>query len=158
MTLWRQLLQRVLSSGICRQVMWYKLSMFRRNKLFPSEGQSVNEACNRQKDRRCGLVVIVPGYRTRGPGSIPGATRFSEKQWVWNGVHTASWVQLRSSGLVNRDYGHRVPPHWSSGTLYPQKLAVTSPTSGGRSVGIVRSRTQATEFSFFNRQNQTANS
>jgi hypothetical protein len=27
-----------------------------------------------------------------------------------------------------------------------QKLALTSPTSGGRSVGIVRSRTQATEF------------
>ena len=30
--------------------------------------------------------------------------------------------------------------------LYPQKLALTSPTSGGRSVGIVRSRTKATEF------------
>ena len=29
--------------------------------------------------------------------------------------------------------------------LYPQKLALTSPTSGGRSVGIVRSRTKATE-------------
>jgi hypothetical protein len=24
------------------------------------------------------------------PGSIPGATRFSEKWWVWNGVHSAS--------------------------------------------------------------------
>ena len=32
--------------------------------------------------------------------------------------------------------------------LYPQKLAVTSPTGGGRSVGIVRSQTNATEFSF----------
>jgi hypothetical protein len=29
--------------------------------------------------------------------------------------------------------------------LYPQKLALTSPTSGGRSVGIVRSRTKATD-------------
>jgi hypothetical protein len=29
--------------------------------------------------------------------------------------------------------------------LYPEKLALTSPTSGGRSVGIVRSRTQTTE-------------
>jgi hypothetical protein len=28
-------------------------------------------------DRLCGLVV--PGYRSRGPGSIPGADRFSEK-------------------------------------------------------------------------------
>jgi hypothetical protein len=27
----------------------------------------------------CGLVVRVPGYRSRGPGSIPGATRFSDK-------------------------------------------------------------------------------
>jgi hypothetical protein len=25
-------------------------------------------------------------------GSIPGASRFSERQWVWNGVHSASWV------------------------------------------------------------------
>jgi len=31
--------------------------------------------------------------------------------------------------------------------LYPQKLALTSPTSGGHCVGIVRSRTKATEFS-----------
>jgi len=31
--------------------------------------------------------------------------------------------------------------------LYPQKLALTTPTGGGRSVGIVRSRTKATEFS-----------
>jgi len=30
--------------------------------------------------------------------------------------------------------------------LYLQKLALTSPTGGGRSVGIVRSRTKATDF------------
>jgi hypothetical protein len=30
-------------------------------------------------DRLCGLVVRVPGYKSRGPGLIPGATRFSEK-------------------------------------------------------------------------------
>jgi hypothetical protein len=30
--------------------------------------------------------------------------------------------------------------------LYPQKLALNSPTSGGRSVGVVRSRTKATEY------------
>jgi hypothetical protein len=33
----------------------------------------------KRDDRLCGLVVRVPGYRSRGPGSIPGATRFSEK-------------------------------------------------------------------------------
>jgi hypothetical protein len=50
------------------------------------------------------------------------------------------------SGLENRDYGRR-----RSAALtmrHPsvrKKLALTSPTSGGRSVGIVRSRTKATE-------------
>jgi hypothetical protein len=42
------------------------------------------------------------------------------------------------------DRGNAFP--WPRDTLYPQKLAHTSPTSGGRSVGIVRSRTKATEF------------
>jgi hypothetical protein len=50
------------------------------------------------------------------------------------------------SGLENREYGHRDPSHWPRSTLYPYKLTLTSPTSGDRSVGIVRSRTQATEF------------
>jgi hypothetical protein len=30
-------------------------------------------------DRLCGLVIRVPVYRSIGLGSIPGATRFSEK-------------------------------------------------------------------------------
>jgi hypothetical protein len=51
------------------------------------------------------------------------------------------------SGLENRDYGRRDPSRWPRGTLYPQKLALTSPTSSGPSVCIVRSRTQVTEFS-----------
>ena len=42
---------------------------------------------------------------------------------------------------VGNRYADHVTP------LYPQKLALTSPTGGGRSVGIVRSRTKATEFS-----------
>jgi hypothetical protein len=37
------------------------------------------------------------------------------------------------------------PLRWSRDTRYPQKLALTSPTTGGRSVGIVRSRTKGTE-------------
>jgi hypothetical protein len=51
------------------------------------------------------------------------------------------------SGLEIRKYGRRDPSRWERGTLYPQKLELTSPTSGGRSVGIIRSRTQAMEFS-----------
>jgi hypothetical protein len=49
------------------------------------------------------------------------------------------------SGLESREYGRGDP----SGTLYPQKLALTSPTSGGLSVVIVRSRIQATEYVCF---------
>jgi hypothetical protein len=30
-------------------------------------------------DRLCGMMVRAPDYRSRGPGSIPGVTRFSEK-------------------------------------------------------------------------------
>jgi hypothetical protein len=52
------------------------------------------------------------------------------------------------SGLERREYGSRDPSRWPRGTLYAQKLALTSLTSVGRSVDIVLSRTQATEFSF----------
>ena len=46
----------------------------------------------------------------------------------------------RLTAVGNRCANHVTP-------LYPQKLALTSPTGGGRSVGMVRSRTKATEFS-----------
>jgi hypothetical protein len=41
------------------------------------------------------------------------------------------------SGLEIREYGRRDPSRYPRGTFYPQKLALASPTSGGRSVGIV---------------------
>jgi hypothetical protein len=53
----------------------------------------------------------------------------------------------RGSSLENREYGRRDPSCWPRGTFYQQKLELTSPTSGGGSVGLVRSRTQAKEFS-----------
>jgi hypothetical protein len=53
------------------------------------------------------------------------------------------------SGLENKNYGRRGSAALTTRhPLYPQKLALTWPTGGRRSVGIVRSRTQATEFSF----------
>jgi hypothetical protein len=33
----------------------------------------------RKYDCLCGIVVRVPGYRSRGPGSIPGTNNFSER-------------------------------------------------------------------------------
>jgi hypothetical protein len=72
----------------------------------------------------------------RGPLSLVSTTEelLGRKSW--------------GSDLESREYGRRDPSCWPRGTLYPQKLALTSPTSDGRSVGIVRSRTQATEFFF----------
>jgi hypothetical protein len=51
-----------------------------------------------------------------------------------------------NSGLEIREYCRRDPSRWPRGTLYQQTLTLTSSTSGGRLVGRVRSRTQATEF------------
>jgi hypothetical protein len=50
-------------------------------------------------------------------------------------------------GLETRKYGRGNPSSLLRGTIYPQRLALTSPTSGGIWVGIVRSRSEATEFS-----------
>ena len=102
-------------------------------------------------DRLCGLVVRVSGYRYRGPGFDP---RRYQIFWVvvgWNGVHSASWATWikKSSGSRSRKQGltavgTRCADHVTP--LYPQKLALTSPTGGGRSVSIVQVRTKATEF------------
>jgi hypothetical protein len=45
--------------------------------------------------------------------------------------------------------GRGDPLRWPRDTLHPRKLALTSPTSGSHSVGIVRLRTETTEFVFF---------
>jgi hypothetical protein len=71
----------------------------------------------------------------RGPLSLVGIT---EELLEWKNS---------APRLENRDYGRGDPLRWPRETLYPQKLALTSPTSGGRSVGIVRLRATATEFS-----------
>jgi hypothetical protein len=56
-----------------------------------------------------------------------------------------SCVFVSSSSQENREYGRIGPSRWPRDTLYSQKLALIWETSGGRSVGIVRSRTKATE-------------
>jgi hypothetical protein len=51
-----------------------------------------------------------------------------------------------SFGLENREYGRGDPLRWPRDTLCPQKLALTLPTSSGRSVCTIRSRTEVSEF------------
>jgi hypothetical protein len=95
-----------------------------------------------------GLVVRVPCYRSRVPGSIPGASHiFWEVVGLERGplslVSTIKEILGRKSSgscLENLGYDRRDSSRWPRVTLYPQKLVLTLPTSGGRSVGIVRSR------------------
>jgi hypothetical protein len=103
------------------------------------------------EDRLCGLVARVRGYRSGGPGSIPATTRKKSsgsgtrstqpREYKWG----ATWQKRSGSCLENREYGRRDPSRWPRGTLNPQKFAIISPTSGGRTVGVVRSQTQATK-------------
>jgi hypothetical protein len=104
-------------------------------------------------DRLCGLVVTVSGYRYRGPGFD---YRRYQIFWVVVGLERGplslvrSYLNKKSSGSRSGKQrltvvGTRCADHVTP--LYPQKLALTSSTGGGRSVGIVRSRTKATEFS-----------
>jgi hypothetical protein len=94
-------------------------------------------------DRLCGLVVRVSGYRSGGPGLIPGTTKkkvVGLERGSLSLVGTTEELLGRKSsgsGLENREYGRKDPSRWPSSTSYPQKFELTSPTSGGRSVGIV---------------------
>jgi hypothetical protein len=76
-----------------------------------------------------------------------------------NSLHEDNWVAVSRSVKMIKDkmYAMFSPKHQKKidhlGNRHLDRanrkmLALTSPTSGGRSVGIVRSRTQATEFSF----------
>jgi hypothetical protein len=112
------------------------------------------------RDCLCGLVIRVPGYRSRDP-------EFDSRRYqiFWE-VEGLEWGPLslvstteellgrnsRGSGLENREYSRGDPLRRPRYTLYPQKLALTSPTCGGRTVGIVRLRTKTTEFLYTARE------
>jgi hypothetical protein len=99
-------------------------------------------------------VVRVLGYRSGGQRSIPGTTRKNVvglERGPLNLVSTTEELLDRkvaapvykaentAIGIRHADY---VAPS------IRKKLAITTPTSGGRSVGVVRSRTQTMEFFF----------
>jgi ribosomal protein L37E len=97
------------------------------------------------------LQIRRPGFDSRhyqGKKCSGSGTRsIQPREYNWGATR-----QKRSgSCLENREYGRRDPSRWPRGTLYPQKLSITSPTSGGRSVGIVRSRTQTMEVFLFHK-------
>jgi hypothetical protein len=77
----------------------------------------VSSPCSQQSDSLCGLVVRVPGYRSRGLESIPGATIFlCEVVGLERGpLSLASLIEellgrgSSSSGLESREYDRRDP-------------------------------------------------
>jgi hypothetical protein len=94
-------------------------------------------------DRLCGLVVRVPGYRSGGPGFDSRALQGKKVVGLERGplslVSTTEKLLGRNSsdsGLESREYSHR-------------DSSLTSLTSSGRSVGIVRLRIEVTEVFFY---------
>jgi hypothetical protein len=131
----------------------YAISGYRNNELSGVNTLHKTKLCSSSRDRLCGLVIRVLGYRSRVPGSIPGTTR---KKVVGlergplilvRATEELFWSNSNSCGLESREYGRKDSSRWPRDTLYPQKeLALASLTSGGRSVGIVRLRTKAMGF------------
>jgi hypothetical protein len=73
---------------------------------------------------------------------VVGLERGPLSDYNWGAI----WKKSSCSGLEIREYGRRDLSRWPLGNVCPRKLALSSPTCGGRSVGIVCSGTQATDF------------
>jgi hypothetical protein len=100
--------------------------------------------------RLCGLLIRISGYRFRGPGFD---SRLHQFFWevvglergplsLVNTIEELLGRKSSGSGLENREYGLRDPSRYQRDTPLSLKLALTSLTSGGRSVDIVHSRTR----------------
>jgi hypothetical protein len=108
-------------------------------------------------DRLCGLVVRVPTYTSREPGfdSRPCQIFWEVVDLERGPLSLVSTIEelLRrnssNSGLETRENGRGDSLCWPRDTLYSQKVALNSPTSCGRSVGTIRSRTKVAEFVLF---------
>jgi hypothetical protein len=85
-------------------------------------------------------------FRFAGQSVTGSVTGLSSSGFILQAYLSLTEVWLIYYGLEidNTTVGIRPADHVASSI--PKTLALTLPTSGGRSVGIVRSRTQATEF------------
>jgi hypothetical protein len=112
----------------------FRVRHYRRLKLFHSENRRTRSCfypyVSSLTDRLYGLVVRVPGYRSRGPCSIPGAARFfwevmGLKRGPLSLVSTTDELLGRKSsgsGLENHEYGRTDPSHWPRSTSIRKKV------------------------------------
>jgi hypothetical protein len=107
------------------------------------------------KDLLCGLVVRVatdPEVSGSIPGHYKGKIVVGLERGPLSLVSTTEELLGRKSsgsGLEIREYGRRDVTLTTWHPLSAKKLALTSLTSGGHSVCIVRLQTEATEFFYY---------
>jgi hypothetical protein len=80
----------------------------------------------------------ILSYRKAKPGRRACIPLLHRLIYPGSSVSTSKNNNYYISGLKYRECGRRDLLCWPRNTLYPQKLALTSPTRGGRLVGTVR--------------------
>jgi hypothetical protein len=89
-------------------------------------------------DRFCCLVLWVPSYRSRVPEFDSGRYQiFWEVVDLEQGPLRVVSITEELRVWETEFNGRGDPLHWPRPTIYPQKLALHSPISGGLSVGIL---------------------
>jgi hypothetical protein len=101
--------------------------LVRKPEGMPPLWSSDESSCLQMQRSRVRFLALSDFLRSSGSGT--GPTQPRDDNW---GAPVKK-TELMAGGD---------PLRWPRDTLYPQKLALTSTTSGGRSVGIVRLRTR----------------
>jgi hypothetical protein len=110
---------------------WGKISWIRTHDPINRDRPCRNQSSWLQTQRSRVRFPALPDF-LRSSGSRTGSTQSREDNWGAISRKYRLWLE-------NRDRGD--PLRWPRYTLYQQNLALTSLTSCGRSVGIVRLRT-----------------
>jgi hypothetical protein len=132
----RQITRFTVSEDDILNIFFFTMSTLKTTSVVSGQGSGLELQRSGFDSRCCHILWEVVGLE-RGPLILVSTTE--------------ELFGRKSSGSVqeNRDCRRSDPPCWPRGTLYPQELALTSLTSGGSSVGIVRSRSKATELLLF---------